>query len=504
MSLQPTTVTVTQDHRGRLASDTGWNIIGQVLPLLVGILTVPALIRALGMERFGFITIIWVLIGYAGVFDFGIGRALIRSVAARLSRGDQRGAEQISSVGMGFLAIFGVLVGAAFVAGSNWIVRTGLHMPQELQAEAHTALLLLALSIPFVMVTNGYVGILSAYRQFKGMNLVKASLGIVTYIGPLLVAMWHNRLDWVVAMVVAMRVIATLAHLVLCQRLCGFSALPRYPDRAAAAELFALGGWISVSNLIGPLMSYLDRILLSGLVPIRMVPFYSTPFDLISKTMILPYSLMGAIFPIATGLGPGTDASRRLLSESVRLLYLLMFPLLFVFFALARPGLRLWLGDEFADRGTAVLQLLAVGTFLNALAQGPAMLIQSAGKPSWMAKLHLIELPIFVGVLVLLTAQLGIVGAALASALRSGLDALAVFVLARCGVAHGPMRMKPAVMPGLLAIVMFTLAAWPVADVMSVAICLGGLLTIIVFSWVVILQPSERLRLRNLTFGAST
>ena len=75
--------------RRRLLSNTAWNVAGQLAPLVVGVLTLPLLIRLVGLERFGFITLVWVLVGYASIFDFGIGRALVRTVAAHLAHADR-------------------------------------------------------------------------------------------------------------------------------------------------------------------------------------------------------------------------------------------------------------------------------------------------------------------------------------------------------------------------------------------------------------------------------
>ena len=67
--------------------------------------------------------------------------------------------------------------------------------------------------------------------------------------------------------------------------------------------------------------------------------------------------------------------------------------------ALAQDGLRLWLGPEFAQHSFRVLQWLAVGVFINSLAQVPFSLLQGVGRPDITATLHLIELPLYLGVL---------------------------------------------------------------------------------------------------------
>jgi O-antigen/teichoic acid export membrane protein len=497
----PVPLPVPPPGRSRLLANTGWNLAGQVVPLLVGIAVLPLLIRLLGLDRYGFLTLVWVLVGYASIFDFGIGRVLIRVVAQRMAQGDHAGAHHVARVGLSYLLIFGLLVGAAFAGASTWLVDHVFKLPPALLDEAGNAMLLLAASLPFVMLTSGYAGVLSAHQQFRGMNIVRAAMGVASYLGPLVVAAWLNRLDALVAFTLFMRVVATAVHALLARRGCGFAFVPVRPDGATSRELLALGGWVSVSNLVSPLLSYLDRLLLGALVPVRWVAFYATPFDLVSKALILPNAMMSALFPAVAAVERGSDAARRSLLDSVRLLFVTIVPVVFAFIALARPGLRLWLGDEFAEHAAPVLQLLALSVLLNTLAQGPATLIQAAGQPRAMALLHLVELPIFIAVLYALTLKFGIVGTALAAALRSGLDGLAVLALARRDVAPGALPWRQALLPALVGLLLLGAATWPRGWAEAALVLFVGLPLFVLFAWQHLLRADERERLLRLTLA---
>jgi O-antigen/teichoic acid export membrane protein len=486
---------LTPGVRRRGIPNAVWNIAGQVVPLVIGVLTLPALIRLVGLDRFGFISLVWVLVGYASVFDFGIGRALIRTVAAHLGRGSDVGARASAQAGLFFLGLFGLVIGSALALAGPWLVGSVMKVPLELQGEARVAIVLLGASLPWVMLTTGYAGILSAHQHFRELNLIRMVMGVASYAGPLLVALWMNRLEAIVGFVLLMRLVATLVHARVCSQRSGFRLQRALPKRAASHELFTLGGWMAVSNLVSPMLSYLDRLLLSALVPVRAVAFYATPFDLISKAMILPNSIMASVFPRASAVEAGSDAARRMLGDSMRRLFVLMFPLLFTFVALARPGLTGWLGAEFAQHSAPVLQILAIGILFNALAQGPAMLIQAAGEPRWMAKTHLVELPLFIALLWLLTSRYGILGTAVASALRNSIDAVIVFALARRGVAHGFQVGRGFILPALLAAALMAAALWARTWTHGLLVLLPGLTLFCAFAWWRVLQPGERARL---------
>ena len=123
----------------KLISASAWNLVGQGLPLGVAVVAIPGLIHFIGLERFGFIGLAWVLIGTASLFDLGMGRAVIRTVSARLAQGDAAGALASGRSGLSLLAALGLLMGALTLAFTPALVRHVLLVPPALQHEAERA-----------------------------------------------------------------------------------------------------------------------------------------------------------------------------------------------------------------------------------------------------------------------------------------------------------------------------------------------------------------------------
>jgi O-antigen/teichoic acid export membrane protein len=69
---------------GLLARNTLFNLIGQGLPLVVAVVTIPLIIQGLGIDRFGLLSLAWVVLGYFAIFDLGLGRATTKFVAEAL------------------------------------------------------------------------------------------------------------------------------------------------------------------------------------------------------------------------------------------------------------------------------------------------------------------------------------------------------------------------------------------------------------------------------------
>ncbi len=169
-------------------------------------------------------------------------------------------------------------------------------------------------------------------------------------------------------------------------------------QRGALGPLLRFGGWMTVTNVVGPLMVTLDRFLIGALVSMTAVAYYATPYEIVTKFWLLPGALMGVMFPaFSAGFEQNRERTALLFGRSVKLLLLVLFPVMLCTIALAQDGLRLWLGAEFAQHSFRVLQWLAVGVFINSLAFVPFSLLQGVGRPDITATLHLIELPLISG-----------------------------------------------------------------------------------------------------------
>jgi O-antigen/teichoic acid export membrane protein len=326
------------------------------------------------------------------------------------------------------MLLLGLAGALAVVLLSPWLVHRALHVPVALQPETLRSFYLLGLSIPAVISTAGLRGLLEAHQRFKIINALRVPMGIYSFASPLLVLPFSRNLFPVVGVLAAGRVAGWAVHLIAC-----FRVVPELRQGiawhgAAAGPLLRFGGWMTVSNIVGPLMVTLDRFLIGALVSMAAVAYYATPYELVTKFWLIPGSLVGVMFPaFSTSFVHDRKRTAMLYGRCVKYVFLILFPAILLIVGLARSGLTLWLGADFAQHSFRVLQWLAVGVFINSLAQIPFALVQGVGRPDLTAKLHLIELPAYLLILWWLIGARGVEGAAMAWTARVGVDAIVLF-----------------------------------------------------------------------------
>jgi len=418
----------------RLARNTVWNLVGLGAPMVVAVVSIPLLISGLGEARFGILTLVWMVVGYFGLFDLGLGRALTMLVAERLGSGRHDEVVPVMwTAGLLMLGL-GLLGGAVLVLLAPWLTGSVLKIPPELLEEARTGFILLAASIPFVIGTSGFVGYLAARQRFDLINYVRIPLGLFTFLGPLAMLQFSTSLVGIVAVLVIGRIVAWLVHLALCLHISPELKRPAPMTRTIVRRLLGFGGWMTVTNVVGPLMVQMDRFLIGSMVSMVAVTYYVTPLEVVSRLRVVPVALMSVLFPaFATVMETDRDRVIGLFRQAVSILLFILFPVTLILLVFSGSILQVWLGDEFVVQSTRIMQILTLGVLINALAQVPFGLVQGAGRPDLTAKVHLFELPLYLAALWWLVQRLGIEGAAIAWTGRVALDTVVLFWLAgRC------------------------------------------------------------------------
>lgn len=416
--------------RDHLARNVLWNLLGTGSPLLVAIVAIPILIDGLGITRFGVLTLAWMVVGYFSLFDLGLGRALTKLVAEKLGAGREEETPALIWTAMSLMSGLGLLGALLLAVFTPWLVVSVLEVPLELQAETIISFYLLATSIPIVIATAGLRGLLEARQLFGFVNVIRIPLGIITFLGPLAVLPFSNSLVPVVTVLVIARLVASVAYAGLCLHVQPVLRHSISISRTTAKSLIRFGGWMTVSNIVSPLMVYMDRFLIGASVSMTAVAYYATPYEVVTRLLIIPAGLMGVMFPaFSAALVNDRARAGRLFERANNYIFIALFPVVLIIVTLASEGLAIWLGSEFADNSTLVLQLLAVGVFMNSHARVPFGMVQAAGRPDLTAKLHIIELVIYLPILWLLLDAYGIAGAATAWLVRAAVDALVLFAL---------------------------------------------------------------------------
>lgn len=400
-----------------LLANTGWNLLGLVLPLLAALYAVPLLIRQIGDAGFGVLSLVWVVIGYFSLFDLGLGRALTKFVAELAARQESGSLGALCSTSILLALVIGGL-GSLLVYVAAWGLTPYADLPQTAIADCT---LWVALCIPVIVLTAVFRGILEGLQCFRLLSLIRGPIGALMFFLPAVVTLVWPTLEAAVVATFATRILSLVLHwLPTASRVkISFGLV----HRVWVKPLFHFGGWLTITNIVGSAIVYIDRFVIASALGAVSLAYYAAPFDLVSRLLMVPAALTAVLFPVLSQMRleiPEQSVNLRRKAEKV--LGMLMVPALVIGLLLAGPFLEWWLGEEFRDQSTLILQVLLVGFTANAVAQITFTAMQSHGKTKVTAFMQMAELPVYVLVLLWLVDQYGIIGVACGWSARAIID----------------------------------------------------------------------------------
>jgi O-antigen/teichoic acid export membrane protein len=478
-----------------LARNTLLNLGGEIAPLLVAVIAIPILMRSLGTAQFGVLTIAWGVVGYFGVFDLGLGRAMTKLIAERVGDGRQAEIPDLFWTGNLLLFIFGSIGGVLLAILARPLAFSLLKMPNALREETCTVFRLLALCLPLVLGVAGFRGALASYQRFDLLTKLRIPLGVFSMAGPLLVLPFSRSIVAITTVLVANRLVGWLLHLFVCTQVIPQLAYVPVIRRRCVRPLLSLGGWIAVSNVCEPILVYCDRFIIGAVISVSVVAYYTPAYDMVTKLWILSGALMGVLFPAFTStLASDSRRTFMLFDRSVVYLFFLLFIPVLVITVFASSFLTLWLGATFASHSARVLQWLAIGVFVNSVAGAPPFaVLQAAHRPDLPAKLHIIETPLYLFLVYFLIIARGIEGAAIAWALRLAANALVLQSMTwhLFPLSHEPIC-KTVVMMSMGLMALGGALMLPRSIEVQLLYCVTALVSVSYMAWFRVLSMEER------------
>lgn len=404
--------------------------MGNIIPAIFALVFIPLLIKGLGTERFGILSIAWMIIGYFSFFDFGIGKGLTKIIAEKLGSNQS---DQISKIFwtslflMVSISLFASIIISFFVPSLVNI----FNVSKNLRQETTSIFYILALAIPIVTTMTGLRGLLEAHQKFAIINIMKVFLGMFTFLGPLLVLIFTNSLFWIIVFLLFIRIIIWILYLLQCLNVQKGIRNEIKVDFKSITPVLKFSIWITLGNIIAPIILYSDRFLIGALISVVAITYYVTPYELVTRLMMIPVALSGVLFPIfSASFISDPDTTKKIFFRGVKFIFLTMYPFILIIITFSYEGIELWLGKDFAINSSLILQFLAAGILMNSLSLIPNNFFQGIGKPKIPTLINLIEFPFYILMMWFSIKINGIKGAALAFMIMASIDVTIMYIAA--------------------------------------------------------------------------
>lgn len=418
-----------QERPRRLAANAAWRIAATVVRVLIGIVSVSAFTRVLGMGQWGLLALFQAATGPLALLD-ALAHATVKYTAESLGRGDRAEAARVVQTTLMFNLVVGCAGAAALLVSSGWLASSVFAIPTEDVGRAVTGFRLVGALWFLGLITATYAGVLAAHQRYDTTSKL-TTLSVVASNGLALAfaAAFRDIRLVLVAQTLASAVMVVVYFRAAARLLPELAAPPR-GDGAVFRRSFGFGVWQIVGVGGSLLASWGDRYVLGALFAPTVVGFYATA-SLLQTQLYGAFIEMGEVlFPAVSHLeGRGElPAARRLALLAGWAVTSGLAVCAAVLAAIGGDFLHLWISDEVARGTTTTLRLLCVASIAGITAIGPFYYLLGTGRTRWDAVSGITGGLTVIGVSVLVVPRYGLAGvgygALAASLVRWGFVAL--------------------------------------------------------------------------------
>lgn len=415
--------------RDNFLRDSAFNILGQVVPVLIGIGAIPICLSLVGEEQFAVLSLMWAAVGSFAFFDLGVGVAATHYTARALG---QTGVEEVGRI-IGSSLALNVTVGIVVMAVGQVVVPFFVSLVTQsaiLADPMTTAFRILLLSAPSILLSSSLRGALEAGGFFAVTNGVKVvSNSLLMVIPPVAFLLGGSIVDVAIWLTVSRIVTSVVLLQCVSSRIVHLNALSW--TKKGIGQILGYSAWVGMSNLLNPMINYADRIIIPMFLSIGALAYYTAPYEIVSRVAIIPFGMVVALVPRLSAAQTFEAGMERMFQRPLFILLLILTPLVSILTFFPGEILSIWLGVDFANHSGDVVPILGLAFFFNSLAFLGLAPLLGLGRPDLKAKLDWILVILAIGLAWMLVPQWGSIGAAVAKVIIFFVDVIVLFIFVK-------------------------------------------------------------------------
>ncbi len=395
------------------------NYVGVGVTALMSVVVVPMYFGSLGAEAYGLVGFFMAFRAMAGMLDLGLSTVVSREVSKRLASGIEQNSvgRLVRTIEMAYWVIGslsgGILLIWAYSVGHSWF--------QLSEISADTVVISASVFAVTMMVTWPialYRGVLRALERQVDHNVILVLASILRGFGAVAVLFFIENsivafLLWnlLIGVFEVFAMAVTSWH---CLESTG-NTHDRRIDYAEFKGIWQFLSGVSCITLLGVVVSQCDKLVISNLLALEMLGYYTVAATLAASLGRLTGPIITAVFPQLTASYARGDtiALTRIFQKYSSLVGLVVAPIGIALAFFSNDILIVWTrSTEAALYGHGALSLLALAYLFNAMAHLDLNLLFAVGQTKFLLIYGVVSSIVYLPVIYLATTIWGISGAA--------------------------------------------------------------------------------------------
>ena len=360
----------------RIISNSIYNLLGWLLPVIVNFLTIPFIVRMLGNDSYGILTLGTAIIGYFSLMDINLTQGSMRYIAEFHAKGDTGKVNEVLSLSLLVYSVLGLLGAVIIYISVDLFLLDMLKIPQNLLETSRTVFHLSAIGFFIGFIHNYMSSVPKSIHRFDIAAKNEAGFGIVLMvITVVLLYLGFNLLSVVILRVVILFLNCTVLFIVVKKQI-PYARFFSSFSKDTVRQIISFSKYSFLSKIAATITSNTDRLVIGAVISSAAVTLYTVPFMLVSRLMNISVRLSMIMFPLASEMGATgkREELKKIYIVASRHIFFLNIALTTILCLFSKQILQLWMGNDFAQQTYIILILISLAFFADTLTNLPSLI----------------------------------------------------------------------------------------------------------------------------------
>lgn len=273
--------------KNNLLKNSVYNLLTGVVRIILGIATVPVLIRSLGVQEYGLWTLASAVIGVVTLAEGGLSTATTIFVSQDLDKEDVDSLSQSITISVGGMLILATTAFFVLYFANNQIVQLYPNLNYSESQKLLSALRISGFTVWAKLLQQVLVGIQQAYQRYALINITNTASSIVTALGLMTISFYSGNI------IELMHWQALTSILFLLIYLYSFISLLRFTNirpNLSIKKIMEVGKYsttIWFTSLGGVMFTKVDRLIIGNILGVNSLGVYSAITDVAAQINII-------------------------------------------------------------------------------------------------------------------------------------------------------------------------------------------------------------------------
>lgn len=368
----------TQGREQSFAGNVAFSVAAWSAPLVLSFVATPYLIRGLGIEQYGYYSLVLAIIGFG--FTTGIGKVSAKYIPEYRAAGLTSELSRILSASILLTVCAAVLQGSVLAIATPIIVGNVLNVPAASREELTTAVYFACLIGPMMMVSQVFQSAAQGMRLFRPSSLVAIAGAVALNAGSILLAINGASYSKIFLWNLIVAVVGAVAfYLYVKPQLPELSRVSR-PDSDSFKKVGRFALSIFLYQTSTSILFIFERAFVLRIFGSEALTYYTVPLMLGVYLHALVVSFSQVAVPTLNQKLADPKEIVSFYQISTKIVLAVASLVATGYFVLGRTFLSLWLGSDFASNSFSLLGIHGIAFALIAVSVNCWILAEAAHK----------------------------------------------------------------------------------------------------------------------------